>query len=92
MKDLCNSDCNNCRLLFAKDDNDFKALKQLHVLLNALEIAFGGGVVQIANMVCPNLTCCPNCHIDDFSHFRNCDVEKTAKEVVKEWKKRNAES
>lgn len=86
IKDFCDNNCNECSLLFAEDEKSFNALKQMHVLLDALELAFGEGVTQIANMICPNLTCCPNCHIDDFSHFENCEIEKASEKIVKKWK------
>lgn len=56
---LCDQDCNNCSAI----DNP-----QLAVLLNALALKFGEGVWHIANKVCPNMTVCPVCRIDDFCH------------------------
>lgn len=56
---LCNQDCNNCEAI----EN-----KQLAVLLNVLALKFGDEVWHITNHVCPNMTCCPICHIDDFCH------------------------
>ena len=58
-KRLCNEDCNNCEAI----EN-----KQLSVLLNVLALQFGEKVWNITNHVCPNMTCCPICHIDDFCH------------------------
>jgi hypothetical protein len=31
-------------------------------------LRFGSEVWWITNRICPNLTCCPICHIDDFCH------------------------
>ena len=59
-KQLCNQDCNNCEAI----EN-----KQLAVLLNVLALKFGEEVWHITNRVCPNMTCCPICHIDDFCHY-----------------------
>ena len=56
---LCDQDCNNCSAI----DNP-----QVAVLLNALALKFGEGVWHIANKVCPNMTVCPVCRIDDFCH------------------------
>lgn len=56
---LCDQDCNNCSAI----DNP-----QVAVLLNALALKFGEGVWHIANKVCPNMTVCPDCRIDDFCH------------------------
>lgn len=64
-KFLCDQDCNNCEAI----EN-----KQVAVLLNALALVFGEKVWWMANSVCPNLTCCPNCHIDDFCHWSDDDI------------------
>lgn len=58
-KRLCNEDCNNCETI----DNP-----QIALLLNVLALVFGEKVWHITNRVCPNLSCCPICHIDDFCH------------------------
>lgn len=58
-KRLCNEDCNNCEAI---------TNPQVALLLNVLALQFGDAVWQIANEICPNLTCCPICHIDDFCH------------------------
>ena len=58
-KYLCNQDCNNCEAI---------QNPQVSLLLNVLALQFGAKVWHIANSVCPNLTCCPICHIDDFCH------------------------
>lgn len=56
---LCGQDCSNCEAI----NNP-----QVAVLLNALALKFGDGVWHIANKVCPNMTVCPDCRIDDFCH------------------------
>jgi len=56
---LCDLDCNHCAAI----DNP-----QVALLLNILAIRYGEEVWHIANNICPNLTCCPICHIDDFCH------------------------
>ena len=56
---LCDVDCNNCAAI---------QNPQVALLLNILALRFGEGVWHIANQICPNLTCCPICHIDDFCH------------------------
>lgn len=62
---LCNQDCNNCEAI----EN-----KQLSVLLNVLALKFGEEVWHITNRVCPNMTCCPICRIDDFCHDVTDDI------------------
>lgn len=37
---------------------------------------------MISNMVCPNLTCCPICNIDDFCH--NCEEAKSGIAAIDE--------
>lgn len=59
IKRLCNQDCSNCSII----EN-----QQLAVLLNVLALKFGEEVWHITNTVCPNMTCCPICRIDDFCH------------------------
>ena len=56
---LCDENCNDCDAIFNE---------QLAVLLNVLALKFGDEVWHITNHVCPNMTCCPICHIDDFCH------------------------
>ena len=56
---LCSQDCNNCEAI---------QNHQVSLLLNVLALQFGDKVWHITNKICPNLTCCPICHIDDFCH------------------------
>lgn len=56
---LCDEHCKDCDAIFNE---------QLAVLLNVLALKFGDEVWHITNRVCPNMTCCPICHIDDFCH------------------------
>lgn len=69
---LCDGDCYLCAAI----DNP-----QVAVLLNALALKFGEEVWHIANKVCPNMTVCPDCRIDDFCHDdftdeRYCAIDK----------------
>ena len=61
---LCDINCNEC----AATEN-----KQVALLLNILALRFGTEVWWITNHICPNLTCCPICHVDDFCHFDDDD-------------------
>jgi hypothetical protein len=36
-------------------------------------------VYEIIEKNCPNLTCCYDCHIDDFCHFENCKIVNNEK-------------
>lgn len=63
---LCDEDCNNCAAI---------QNQQVALLLNILALRFGEGVWHIANQICPNLTVCPICRIDD---KRNCERKPTS--------------
>ena len=52
------------------------ATRELAAILNKLVSLFGDEVVQAINEECPNLTCCPDCRIDDFCHFKGCEIYK----------------
>lgn len=58
-KYLCDTNCNECEAILNK---------QVALLLNVVALRFGEEVWWITNRICPNLTCCPICHIDDFCH------------------------
>lgn len=58
-KCLCDGGCNHCEAV----ENETVAM-----LLNVLALRFGEEVWHITNSICPNLTCCPICRIDDFCH------------------------
>ena len=58
-KRLCNKNCNECEAI---------QNPQVALLLNVLALQFGEKVWHITNTICPNLTCCPICNIDDFCH------------------------
>ena len=76
---LCDGECNECTLL--QSDNSRMVTK----ILNELHDKFGNGVYEIVQQNCPNLTCCYDCHIDDFCHFEGCKIiEILDKNTVKE--------
>lgn len=58
-KELCDINCNECEAI---------QNRQVALLLNVFALRFGAEVWWITNRICPNLTCCPICHIDDFCH------------------------
>lgn len=60
-----------------------------------LRLAYEAGrdeAYHIIQSQCPNLTCCADCHIDDFCHYEGCEILKEAEIVVKgiEQKEANA--
>jgi hypothetical protein len=72
--ELCDGNCNECELLRTPN------AKILTNIFNKLYDKFGSGVYSIVQSKCPNLTCCYDCHIDDFCHVEGCELidEETA--------------
>jgi hypothetical protein len=46
----------------------------LTAVLNKALDKFGNDFYQIVQNACPNLTCCFDCHIDDFCHVEGCEL------------------
>ncbi len=67
---LCDEDCNNCPLVLHENS------RILTVLLNRLYKRFGNEVYVMVETMCPNLTVCFDCRIDDFCHVENCKLEQ----------------
>ena len=72
-KYLCDEDCNHCTI---------RGNRQLSLLMNVLYEIYGEEVIAIANGVCPNMTCCADCHVDDMTHIGNCEIYTTANKRV----------
>jgi len=68
-KRFCDGNCNKCVLMKNNDSN-----RQLTMILNKLLDKFGDEVYKIVQEHCPNLTCCADCHIDDFCHIKGCEL------------------
>lgn len=93
-REFCDRDCNNCEAI---------RNPQLSLLMNVLHKIFGGDVIGITNTVCPNMTCCSDCHIDDFCHWGNegdvhcsdkdfdsaCSIEREAERIANWFKETN---
>jgi len=81
---LCNEDCNHC---------DAINNRQVSLALNALVMIYGDDVIGIVNGICPNLTCCADCRIDDFTHIVDddgsnlCEIEAEARRIARRWKR-----
>lgn len=60
---LCDEDCNHCPLLHTPNT------RHLAAILNAAYAIFGDTFYAIVEAMCPNLTVCPDCRIDDFCHI-----------------------
>ena len=65
---LCDGDCNHCPLVIHPNT------RLLSALLNQLHDRFGDEVYRMVQTACPNLTCCADCHIDDFCHYEGCEI------------------
>lgn len=83
MKRFCNEKCCECSLTQLDESN---GRKQLDLLLNILVNIYGDDVIKIANKVCPNLTCCSDCRIDDFCHTMGCEIDAEANRFANNWK------
>lgn len=81
---LCNEDCNHCEAI---------RNRQVSLALHVLRDVFGEIVTDIVNEVCPNLTCCADCHIDDFCHLcdddgsKICEIDARADRLAGKWKR-----
>ena len=71
---LCDQDCNHCAVIHNR---------QVSLLMNVLWRFHGETVMEIANKICPNMTCCADCHIDDMCHVEGCEINQEAEEIVK---------
>lgn len=60
--------CNDCPLMLHPNS------RMITRILNELYEKFGPGVWEIVESNCPNLTCCYDCHIDDFCHVEGCKI------------------
>ena len=69
-KRFCDEDCNNC---------DIHQNRQFSFLINVLYQIFGAGVYSVTQQICPNMTCCSDCRIDDFCHDSDCEIVTEAK-------------
>jgi len=82
-KRLCDEDCSHCEAM----EN-----REVALLMNVLYLFYGDSVIQLANEVCPNMTCCPDCRIDDMTHMaEECEFYEEAERIVETLCKRNRE-
>lgn len=65
---LCDKNCNDCPIVGRPNS------RMVTHILNALMDKLGNDVYKIVQEHCPNLTCCYDCHIDDFCHFEGCEL------------------
>ena len=65
---LCDGDCNKCPVIGHPNS------RMLTAVLNALQVRFGDGAHEIVQGLCPNMTVCHACRVDDFAHVEGCEL------------------
>jgi hypothetical protein len=70
---LCDENCVYCPIINHPNS------RMITRILNLIQDKFGNGVYDIVENYCPNLTCCYDCHIDDFCHIKDCKITKDIK-------------
>lgn len=64
----------NRNSFFYTADNPIQ--EEIYLVLEEMDIDSGGSVVQYLNTISPNLTVCPKCHVDNFTHVESCEFYK----------------
>lgn len=70
MAKLCDENCNKCGLLISPNS------RMLTKIMNMALEKFGDEFYAIVQSMCPNLTVCKDCRIDDFCHIDGCELSK----------------
>jgi hypothetical protein len=68
MEKLCDRDCNHCPIVNHPNS------RMVTRILNELVDKFGDDAYHIVQNLCPNLTVCYDCRVDDFCHFDDCEL------------------
>lgn len=63
----CITDCNTCMI------EGRCVTRRAYIILAKLEREYPR-TYDITQENCCNLTCCPECHLDDFCHFEGCSI------------------
>lgn len=50
--------------------------EEIYLVLEEMDIESDGEVCSYLNSISPNLTVCPKCHVDDFTHVDSCEFYK----------------
>ena len=69
---FCDEHCNECPVISHPNS------RLISVILNEAYEKFGDDFYAIVQKHCPNLTCCADCHIDDFCHQAGCEILEKA--------------
>lgn len=66
---LCNRNCNRCPIVIHPNS------RMVTLILNKARNRFGEEFYDIVQSLCPNLTVCYDCRIDDFCHTGDCELQ-----------------
>lgn len=77
--EYCDGDCNHCGVIMHPNS------RQLTAVLNALYNRFGNEVYVTVQHMCPNMTCCYDCRLDDFCHVEGCRQSRQGGTYGSEW-------
>lgn len=72
---FCDGNCNECIVIRSR---------AVSFVLESLYSAFGDKAYKIIQESCPNMTCCADCCIDDFSHVKDCEISKASTNFLEE--------
>lgn len=50
--------------------------EEIYLVLEEMDINTAGNVKKYLNTISPNLTVCPKCHVDDFTHMESCEFNQ----------------
>lgn len=65
----CDHNCNECPIIGHPNS------RLLTLILDEAYSKFGIEFAAIVQKRCPNLTCCHECRIDNFVHFKACSIQ-----------------
>ena len=68
---LCDGNCNECPLVGGHQNT-----LQLSLILGRANKKFGDEFYALVQSLCPNLTVCAECHVDDFVHVEGCSLSQ----------------
>lgn len=66
--EFCDENCNECPIINHPNS------RLLTRMFNEAYKIFGDDFYTIVDKHCPNMTCCFDCHLDDFNHIDGCKI------------------
>lgn len=63
-EEICDEICNGCR-----NNRSSRASYRILQLINERDES----IIKEINKICPNMSCCPECRVDDFCHVEGCN-------------------